>query len=172
MSISGIMTTLLFEWESLSALALEEQLALVSAKQLRWLGAHHPDNAVRRRCFERTNVTVGDGTVLNMGLVISDGYLPLVTLGARVAVSPRVTIVAQSAPNNSSLRAHPYVAAHLVIEAPVVIGDDAWIGTGAIVLPGVHIGARAIVGAGAVVTVNVPDETIVAGVPARRVRTL
>lgn len=53
---------------------------------------------------------------------------------------------------------------------PVVIADDVWIGTGAIILHGVHIGEGALVGAGAVVTVDVPPYTVVAGVPARVVR--
>jgi acetyltransferase-like isoleucine patch superfamily enzyme len=50
---------------------------------------------------------------------------------------------------------------------PVVIGDGAWIGHGAIVLPGVVIGRRAVIAAGAVVTVSVPDFSVVGGVPAR-----
>jgi maltose O-acetyltransferase len=49
----------------------------------------------------------------------------------------------------------------------VTIGDDVWIGTRAIVLPGVTIGTGAIVGAGAVVTKDVPENAIVAGNPAR-----
>jgi acetyltransferase-like isoleucine patch superfamily enzyme len=49
----------------------------------------------------------------------------------------------------------------------VVIGDDAWLGAHAVVLPGVRIGEGAIVGAGAVVTRDVPAGAIVAGVPAR-----
>ena len=54
-----------------------------------------------------------------------------------------------------------------VEQKPVVIGNDVWLGTRAIVLPGVTIGDGAIVGAGAVVTKDVPPYTIVAGVPAR-----
>jgi acetyltransferase-like isoleucine patch superfamily enzyme len=54
--------------------------------------------------------------------------------------------------------------------APVSIGDDVWIGTGALILKGVTIGDRAIVGANAVVTKDVPADTIVAGNPARVVR--
>ena len=54
----------------------------------------------------------------------------------------------------------------------IVIGDDVWIGTGAIILKGVRIGARSIVGAGSVVTRDVPPDTIVAGNPARVVKHL
>jgi maltose O-acetyltransferase len=55
---------------------------------------------------------------------------------------------------------------------PVRIGDDVWIGTGAVILKGVTIGARAIVGAGAVVNRDVPPDVIVAGNPARVVKNL
>jgi hypothetical protein len=53
---------------------------------------------------------------------------------------------------------------------PVVIRRKAWIGAGAIILPGVTVGENAIVAAGAVVTKDVPDNTIVAGVPAKTLR--
>lgn len=55
---------------------------------------------------------------------------------------------------------------------PVSIGDGSWIGARAIVLPGVTVGHRAVVAAGAIVTRDVPDDTLVAGQPARPVRTL
>ena len=50
------------------------------------------------------------------------------------------------------------------------ISDDAWIGVGVIVLDGVRIGKGAVIGAGSVVTRDVPDNTIVAGVPAKVIR--
>lgn len=53
---------------------------------------------------------------------------------------------------------------------PVVLGDDVWIGHGAILLPGVKVGTGAVVGAGAVVTKDVSPFTIVVGVPARTLR--
>ena len=55
---------------------------------------------------------------------------------------------------------------------PVVIGDDVWVGANAVILPGVTIGRHAVVAAGAVVTKDVPDNTVVAGVPAKEVKRL
>ncbi len=52
----------------------------------------------------------------------------------------------------------------------VVIGDDVWIGTRAIILPGIRIGKGAIIGAGAVVTKDVPEYAIVGGVPAKVIK--
>jgi acetyltransferase-like isoleucine patch superfamily enzyme len=63
----------------------------------------------------------------------------------------------------------PIIATELSIR-PVVIGYGADIGTNASILPGVHVGAHSIVGAGAVVTVDVPEYAVTAGVPARVVR--
>ncbi|MBX9580844.1 MAG: hypothetical protein K2X87_11100 [Gemmataceae bacterium] len=56
--------------------------------------------------------------------------------------------------------------------APVVIGDDVWVGAGAVILKGVTVGDRAVVAARAVVTRDVPADAVVAGNPARVVRTL
>jgi maltose O-acetyltransferase len=59
---------------------------------------------------------------------------------------------------------------YLTRALPVTIGDDAWIGGGAILLPGVNIGRGAVIGAGAVVTKNVPDHALALGNPCRVVR--
>jgi acetyltransferase-like isoleucine patch superfamily enzyme len=55
---------------------------------------------------------------------------------------------------------------------PVVIGDDVWIGANAVILPGVTIGRHVVVAAGAVVTQDVPDSCVVAGIPAKVVKKL
>lgn len=57
-----------------------------------------------------------------------------------------------------------------VVQRPVAIGDDVWLGTRAVVVPGVKIGRGVVVAAGAVVTRDVPDHAVVAGVPAKVVR--
>lgn len=56
------------------------------------------------------------------------------------------------------------------IEVPVTIEEDCWLGTGAIVLPGVRIGRGSIIGAGAVVTKDIPAFSLAIGVPARVIR--
>jgi maltose O-acetyltransferase len=53
---------------------------------------------------------------------------------------------------------------------PIEIGEDVWVGGGAIILPGVRIGSRAVIGAGSVVTRDVPDDTFAAGNPCRVMR--
>ncbi|WP_430507691.1 DapH/DapD/GlmU-related protein [Rossellomorea marisflavi] len=61
---------------------------------------------------------------------------------------------------------------HTTYASPVTIGKNVWIGSGATILPGVTIGDRAVVAAGAVVTKDVPEGTVVAGVPAKVVKTI
>ena len=60
----------------------------------------------------------------------------------------------------------------LEITAPITIGDDVYIGLNTLILPGVNIGSRVIIGAGSVVTKNIPDNSVAAGVPARVIKTL
>jgi galactoside O-acetyltransferase len=83
-----------------------------------------------------------------------------VRIGNRVLIAAHVTITSRQHP--SELPRWGVTA-----DAPVVIEDDVWIGAGAVVLPGVTIGKGAIVAAGAVVTTSVEPMTVVAGIPAR-----
>lgn len=89
------------------------------------------------------------------------------TLGDRVSIAPRVTLVLSSHPNNSRIRPVAPVA-----RAPIAIEADVWLGAGAVVLPGVRIGRGAIVGANCVVTKDVESLHVVAGQPARTIRVL
>ena len=68
---------------------------------------------------------------------------------------------------------HDYLERRKTIETglPIHIGDDCWLGGGVIVCPGVTIGNRVIVGAGSVVTHDIPDDVVVAGNPAKVIKT-
>lgn len=92
---------------------------------------------------------------------------PHLIIGDRAAIAQRVTIITASDPNYSHLS--QYVEQ---IRGKVTIQEDAWIGAGAIILPNLTIGAGSIVAAGAVVTRDVPSFCVVAGVPAKVIKTL
>jgi maltose O-acetyltransferase len=90
-----------------------------------------------------------------------------ITIGNRVSIAPRVTLVTSSHPNNSRTRGFAPIA-----QGPVVIEDDAWLGAGCVILPGVRIGRGAVVGANSVVSQDVLPLHVVAGQPARTIREL
>jgi len=101
-------------------------------------------------------ITIGTGTVINRGVIL-DGRFPL-TIGDHVSVSIQSALLTlEHDLSDSGFRA---------VGAAVSIGDRAFIGVRALVLPGVSIGENAAVAAGAVVTKDVPAATIVGGVPA------
>lgn len=170
MKSSEIINKLMFDYDEMSENEIKDLCSQLNYKKLRWLGSYHPDNRTRKIFLELTNVKIGEGTVINRGIVISDGYLPLITIGKRVAISPNVILIAQSAPNNSNLNDVPYVKDRLIKDAPIVVEDDVWIGTGAIILPGVIVGKMSVIGAGAVVTKNVPPYSTVGGTPAKIIK--
>lgn len=108
------------------------------------------------------NIFLGPGVFLNAGCTLLD--TAKVTMGARTMLGPGVQIYCAEHHIDPVRR-----RAGLEVAKPVTIGEDVWIGGGAIVLPGVAIGHRAIIGAGSVVTKDVPADTTVVGNPARHV---
>ncbi|MDO8451921.1 MAG: acyltransferase [bacterium] len=90
-----------------------------------------------------------------------------VLLGDDVTVSERVNIVTHI---NVGYPDHPLQRFYPTRENRVTIGSGVYIGTGATIFPGVKIGTRSVVGAGAVVTRDVAELTVVAGVPAKRIK--
>jgi acetyltransferase-like isoleucine patch superfamily enzyme len=157
----------MFDYGSMTFEQITKESIGIQPKLLRWLGANHPDNRCRRLFFELTSVIIGEDTVINSGFVVSDNYKQMLTIGRRVAISPNVVVICSSSPNNSLLLQSTGFKEKYVKDLPVFIGDDAWIGAGSIILPGVRIGIKSIVGAGSVVSHDVPDETVVIGVPAK-----
>lgn len=94
---------------------------------------------------------------------IDDWKVGLIELRDEVSVAPLASFVATSHPNDSFIDREYEIHQ----EKPILVDRGAWIGTGAVILPGVTIGEGAIIGAHAVVTHTVPPYSIVAGVPAR-----
>jgi maltose O-acetyltransferase len=113
-------------------------------------------------CAYGFNIGLGDRVFVNAGCTILD--TAPVHIGARTMLGPGVHIYCAEHHKDAAKR-----AAGLEMARPVDIGEDVWIGGGAIILAGVRIGAKAIVGAGAVVTRDVAEGTTVVGNPARPV---
>ena len=131
------------------------------------LGALGPDTEVRPpfHCDVGGNISIGARSFANFGLIVLD--VAPVTIGDDVQIGPNVQILTPTHPLDADLRRAKWEAAE-----PIAIGDNVWLGGGAIVLPGVTIGADAVIGAGAVVTRDVPANVVAVGNPARVIRTL
>jgi maltose O-acetyltransferase len=116
-------------------------------------------------CDYGTNITLGDKVFFNFGCVVLD--VAPVTFGSRVLVGPNVQVYAASHPMSASQR-----RLGLELGRPIEVGDDVWIGGGAILCAGVRVGAQSVIGAGSVVTRAVPEGVFAAGNPCRVIREL
>lgn len=110
-------------------------------------------------CDYGTNIELGERVFFNFNCVVLD-VCP-VRIGSYTLFGPAVQIYTPLHPFEAELRREREFG------KPVEIGDDVWVGGGAIILPGVRIGARAVIGAGSVVTRDVPAGVFAAGNPCR-----
>jgi acetyltransferase-like isoleucine patch superfamily enzyme len=88
-----------------------------------------------------------------------------ITIEDHVLLGPKVNLITENHPTNPSDR-------RALLCQPILIKRNAWIGAAATILPGVTVGENAIVAAGAVVSKDVPANTIVGGVPAKFIKTI
>ncbi len=107
-----------------------------------------------------TNIAIGARTFANFGLVALD--VAAITIGDDVQIGPNVQLLTATHPVEPTPRRDKWEAAK-----PITIGNNVWLGGGAIVLPGVTIGDNTVVGAGAVVTKDLPADVIAVGNPAK-----
>jgi maltose O-acetyltransferase len=170
-------------------IADDPEIAAASAAALELMAAYNATTSrqetLRRELLEHLLGAIGEGTVVrpplyvdygshlrfgarcfaNFGLVALD--VAAITIGDDVQIGPNVQLLTPTHPVDPALRRERWEAAE-----PIAIGDNVWLGGGAIVLPGVTIGANTVVGAGAVVTRDLPADVVAVGNPARVVRTL
>lgn len=151
-----------------------------------WLGGVcHCDGIMRAvRCARWKSVLkhVGEGAVFYPGVVIHGPGK--VSIGERTAIAEYVhmwggggieighdvLIAAHTVITSMTHDKHAEIYARSLVKKPICIGDNVWIGSHCVVMPGVTIGRDAIVGAGAVVTKDVASGDIVCGVPARSLK--
>lgn len=113
-------------------------------------------------CDYGSHIALGERVFFNFNCVVLD-VCP-VHIGSSTSFGPAVQIYTPMHPFNAELRRREEFG------KPVEIGTDVWVGGGAIILPGVRIGSRAVIGAGSVVTRNVPEDVFAAGNPCRVIR--
>jgi len=114
-------------------------------------------------CDYGSNITLGDRVFFNFNCVVLD--VSPVLIGSRVWFGPSVHIYAATHPLSAAGR-----RTGLEAGKPVEIGDDVWVGGGAIICPGVRVGARSVIGAGSVVTRDIPAGSLAVGNPCRVIR--
>lgn len=122
----------------------------------------HPTAMIREGEF----VTIGDNCLINHNALIQAGKTAngSITIGNYVHTGANVMLIAF---NHGFYTKDVPTKEQDYVEAPIVIGDDVWIGGGAIILAGVTVGKGAIIAAGAVVNRDVPEYAVVGGVPAK-----
>jgi maltose O-acetyltransferase len=116
-------------------------------------------------CDYGSNIRLGDRVFFNFNCVVLD--VAAVTIGSDVMLGPAVQVYTATHPLDAAERREGLESAQ-----PITIGPDVWVGGGAIILPGVTIGARSVIGAGSVVTKDVPAGVFAAGNPARVIRAI
>ncbi|UBF25968.1 sugar O-acetyltransferase [Kovacikia minuta CCNUW1] len=116
-------------------------------------------------CDYGSNIYVGDRFYMNYGCVILD--CNTVQIGNDVLCAPYVQIYTAYHPTDPTVR-----LTGRELAAPIVIGNNVWIGGGVIICPGVTIGDNTTIGAGSVVTKDIPANVIAVGNPCRVVRSI
>ena len=113
-------------------------------------------------CDYGSNIELGTRVFFNFNCVVLD-VCP-VRIGHHTQFGPAVQIYTATHPLDADRRRREEFG------KPIDIGSDAWVGGGAIILPGIRIGSRAVIGAGSVVTRNIPEGVLAAGNPCRVIR--
>jgi acetyltransferase-like isoleucine patch superfamily enzyme len=109
------------------------------------------------------NTKIGKNVFINFDCVFLD--LGGITIEDNVLIAPKVSLLSEGHPTSIEDR-------HSLIPKPILIKKNAWIGANATILPGVTIGENSVVAAGAVVSKDVPNNTIVGGIPAKILKTI
>ena len=116
-------------------------------------------------CDYGSNMKLGDKVFFNFNCVVLD--VAAVTIDSRTLFGPNAQVYTATHPIS-----HQERASGVEYAKPIVIGEDVWIGGGAVICPGVRIGDRSVIGAGSVVTRDIPADVFTAGNPCKVIRSL
>ena len=122
------------------------------------------DINIQRKVELTSRIRIGDRSGIGMNSVVNGP----IRIGKYVNIGSELRVITRN--HRMGRISVPMQQQGYTEEQEVVIGDDVWIGLRVTILPGVHIGKGCVIGAGAVVTKNIPDYAVAAGVPARIIK--
>ncbi|KJY78304.1 sugar O-acetyltransferase [Vibrio nigripulchritudo] len=117
------------------------------------------------QCEYGKTISIGDGSFINMGVTMLDNAP--IYIGNNVLIGPSAQLYTPTHSLDHRLRKRWEIQC-----LPITIEDDVWIGGNSVICQGVTIGARSVVAAGSVVTKDVEPDTLVGGVPAKKIKSL
>lgn len=154
---------------------IKERLRLfIFNRQLKWI---YPDSQIKvLNCFNPKRLFFGKYSYGEISIVAFNKNSKL-KIGSFCSIAQNVKFILDADHSTNMISSYPFKVKLLgtsdfeaVSKGNIIVDDDVWIGYGATILSGVHIGQGAVVAAGAVVTKDVPPYAIVAGVPAKVIK--
>lgn len=142
----------------------------VKNRVLQQIARHIYPNAMRIKLHRARGVKIGDNTFIGKYVVIDDTRPEYVSIGSNVGIALYVVILSHRRDISEYRQDYGYNDYPLVYKK-VIISDNVQIGCRSIILPGVTVGRSSIIAAGSVVTKDVPPFTLVAGCPAKVIKT-
>ena len=150
-----------------SQIVLGDRCSFCSSSEYTALGVNHP--VILRTLASHAHLSIGPDTGISGATICAARK---VTIGANVLIGANVVICDTDfhpiRPEGRRYNSNPQE----ISVSPVVIEDNVFIGTGAMVLKGVHIGKNSVIGAGSIVTKSIPENVVAAGNPAKVIETL
>lgn len=157
-------------YNNCSPLDIKQQQALL-ARLLKRVGRNSWVEA-NFHCDYGVHIEIGDEVFINMNCTFVDGNR--IVLGDRVYLSPNVQLMTTRHPLQPEARTVLVDGRRKCVQraAPIVLGNDVWVGAGAVLLGGVEVGDNSVIGAGSVVTRSIPPGVLAAGNPCRIIRSV
>ena len=140
-----------------------------------WRRRNRHNRTYAVRIFDPARVSVGNGSYGPLDVRFFGAADERLSIGHYVSIGEDVKFICGGNHRTDSISTYPFRhfnngQTEALSKGPIVIGDDVWIGTGAMILSGVTVGQGAVIAAGSVVTKDVEPYAIVGGVPARLIR--
>ncbi len=152
------------------------KMLLLNRFRRKWVKRNPNNDTVPNNIFDENTVRIGDYTYGQLNVVSFDNKSKLI-IGKYVSIAQSVNFLLDVEHHTDYLMTYPFKSKILLEKEPesfskgnIIIDDDVWIGYGATIMSGVHIGQGAVIAAGAIVTKDVPPYAIVGGVPAHIIK--